>query len=197
MGGDPLLARVRLTHASALAMNARHSLDELPADECVDMLLDVLMVADDLIRELKAEIQEPGRRAQANLAAERLGLNAKSDAKWSGFLSEHPELHDGKTAKQEVPLDVAALDDDAIMRAVDEVVRQWTEYDGRVKEAVAAYEVACVLAGADSIEGRRGLEVARGDVIRIGQRLGKLKRAGRLMLVGHGFTGEPRRYTVA
>jgi hypothetical protein len=86
-------------------------------------------------------------------------------------------------------LDVGSIGDDAIVQAIGEAVRQWEEYRAERgysrhrKEQAMAYDVAYVLAGANSIEGRRPMKVARGDVIRVGQRLGKLARAGRIKIV--------------
>jgi hypothetical protein len=83
------------------------------------------------------------------------------------------------------------LDDDAIVAAVAESARQWREYRktlGQNEEEisrnchVSAHCVGCVLID-QPVADAREMVPSHSDVIRIGQRLGKLARAGRVNLV--------------
>lgn len=113
-----------------------------------------------------------------------------SSSCWSDFLDAHPELgeapapapvHRRRNAPpRRVMLDLSTYDDDAVVRAVEAAIQQ----DGS-PDAAAARAVAVALLGENYWDDR--VRVRSCDVIRVGMRLGKLARAGRIRLASRPY----------
>lgn len=107
------------------------------------------------------------------------------DAAWREFVREHPEL---KPERLE-------FTDDAVLAALAKACDEWDSLrkprrNGWQRRGAYASCVASILAGGTA-KGD-GIRVAHGDVVRVGQRLGKLMREGRITCVSEPY--EPRRY---
>jgi hypothetical protein len=91
-------------------------------------------------------------------------------ADWSTFVAEHPEL------AQTAPL---RFTDDELVAAVPEAIRQWNEHwtqqglNREPSDFTWSCHVAALLAA-----GHVRASAAKGDVVRVGQGLGRLSRAG-------------------
>lgn len=112
----------------------------------------------------------------------RAMLGKPDDDGWTDFLAEHPEL----TTTQ---LNVAGIDDDAIVAAVDQAVENWRIFRAETKtgECVRASAHCVALALAGGGPGIRDVRVGRGDVISVGRRLGKLAREGRVRIASKSW----------
>ncbi|HZQ65660.1 MAG TPA: hypothetical protein VFA66_10585 [Gaiellaceae bacterium] len=109
---------------------------------------------------------------------------------WGEFIAQHPEL------AEPITLDLGATDDDAIVAALTEAARRWSDFRAaRVetdpRHGAWAGDVAKVLAGSQDIHDR--VLVRQGDVLRVARRLGKLVRAGRVRVVSRRWEST-RRY---
>jgi hypothetical protein len=190
---DPLLTSIRLTGCSSSLRLLQMRLDELPEDDKrVEFVRDLLDVIEDEVNALAERIRRPVREDRVRNAHKRLGFGSE----WDEFLGEHPELTDTPTDDDKpVALDIAAISDEEIIAAISEAIRQWSawhEARGNEWRPESAYsrEVARVLAGQTTNDDR--VLVRDGDVIRVGQRLGALARAGRIRLVSKSYN--PRAY---
>lgn len=103
---------------------------------------------------------------------------------WEAFLRSHPELTE--------PPRVGDLHDELLVAAVAEAWRQ-NQADERLRRhcGVDSHNVTCVLIDVPRF-GVRELRPHDGDVIRVGQRLSKLAKAGRIMLASKPW--ESRHY---
>ena len=154
----------------------------------------------DLLRR-RPFIEKPGWVEELETLADELEAlfgedddDAPPDATWSAFLASHPEL----TARTYLPR--LELDDDRVVAAVAAACEQSQAYmkehhpDIRLRPGASAHSLANVLHGRAPF----GLWepgdacVAPGDVIRVGQCLGRLARDGRILLVSKPY--ESRRY---
>jgi hypothetical protein len=113
--------------------------------------------------------------------------DAEDTGDWAEFLATHPELLADAEPK---PAPRIELDDDAIVLAVAEAARQLQEFRAAKPllrdlpvGGIEAWQVADVLIGEPFGNGDRAIQPQQGDVIRIGQRLGKLARDGRLRYI--------------
>jgi hypothetical protein len=134
---------------------------------------------------LKDELQE--------IAAER--PDEAPPGAWGEFLSAHPELVDA-FEDEEPPaarLDVDAVGDDAIVAAVKTAIRQRQKRWPNITDADAR-DVAMVLSHGNAAD--HEVRVHQGDVIRVGLRLGRLARSGRLVVANKPYERH-RSYVVA
>ncbi len=161
------------------------------ADEVADVLRRVSEVA--LVEARSADEFEPELFSAITTAEENLA-DAKSylrdlEEPWLDFIDAHPEL-------TERPSEEARLEftDEELFTALVEAMRRWDEElqsfnRPRVSHdrGVRSHVVAKVLAGEE--------RVTSGDVVRVGQRLGKLTRAGRTTRIVEPYA--PLRYLVS
>ena len=136
------------------------------------------------------EQEDEARPAPRRGSSSSLRLVPASDtAEWREFLAQHPELRpsDGRRLKTAPRLDFGSIDDKALLSAMESARAQrnaWlsavpiAEWEGRTCDWVSADDVARVLAG--EREFHRTVRVAHGDVVKAGQRLARLARAGRI-----------------
>lgn len=111
------------------------------------------------------------------------------------FISAQPGLGE-KREWRIVPLDVKALDDDTIVRALEDAIRDTAQriaeygHEPDPDRGEPAFAVADILAGYN--DSHDDVSVSTSDLIRVGQRLGKLAREGRIRLVSK----DPREYAL-
>ena len=103
---------------------------------------------------------------------------------WQEFVDAHPELRQGRLE----------FTDDDLVAAVAEAKTQWqSQLHSSSGQGIWAASVACVLRGVPVCGlNPKELRPTQSDVIRVGQRLGRLARQGRIMLVSKPYEG--RRY---
>jgi hypothetical protein len=116
-------------------------------------------------------------------AREQVEERSTPEAKWDGFLAAHPELKFHRLQ----------FNDDDVFAALVEVERQAAENDAAQhrppwRRGWLSSHVAAVLAGGDPFfYGRDRVTVIRPDVVRVGQALARLARAGRVRVTSRSW----------
>jgi hypothetical protein len=159
---------------------------------CAERTATVEMDSYEVVHLLERIINGTGEVVEATHELLVLGReeHAPPDDTWEGFLEEHQELTTSPAQKARLE-----FSDEELVEALLEAIRRWNEDKlpklsrprmPRDRETHSS-DVAKVLAN--------GAEVTFGDVVRVGQRLGRLARAGRITRIVEPYS--PLRYSVS